>query len=172
VQASDTTNSIAQSVANLIANSNACVGPSAFLQPPSTASNSLQLSSILAPGTQITFSVTLNAGAQLTVSPVGTVNLQQNGDTMTFYYSSTGKFLMFPNDTPGIPPQLHMAPVHGLLSEYWCRKNDPTGNADRYYAHYDRAVVIAKELDWDAEKSIQPSMYSDYEDELDSLSVL
>ena len=71
VMAGDDLTSVAQGVATLISNSNACVGPSAFLQPPSTSSvGEVQLSAINPPGTQITYLTTLSAGAQLIVSPV------------------------------------------------------------------------------------------------------
>ena len=154
VLVSDNFSSVAQGVANLIAASNACVGPSAFLQPPSTSNDgSLQLSAINVPGTQITYVTTLNAGAQLVVTPNGLANLDPSGDTMTFYYSSTGNWLTYPSDTTQIPPQLQMAPVYGVLSDYWQRKNDPEGNADRYLAKYNTTVKMARELGWNVRRS-------------------
>jgi hypothetical protein len=167
VQAGDTTSSIAQNVANLISNSNACVGASAFLQPPGTSQNEIQLTAINPPGTSITYTTTLNAGALLTVMPNGTTALLPNGDTMTFYYSSTGKFMMFPGDTTQIPPQLQMAPVHGLLSEYWPRKGDDKLGA-WYLSLYDRAVKVARELGWNVRRSGPQTFagfdFTDYDD--------
>ena len=153
VKVSDTFDTIAQNVANLIAASNACVGPSAFLLPPSVSSSGqVQLSAINIPGTQITYITTLNAGSQLVVTPNGIANLTPSGDTMTFYYSSTGNFLMYPGDTTQIPPQLQMAPVHGVLSEYWPRKGDDKLGA-YFLSLYDRAVKMAKELGWNVRRS-------------------
>lgn len=167
VQPGDTTSSIASAIATLISNSNACVGPSAFLQPPGTSQNQVQLTAINPPGTSITYLTTLNVGAMLTVTPNGTTALLPNGDTMTFYYSSTGRFLMYPNDTTGFPPQLQMAPVHGLLSEYWPRKGDP-GLGKYNLDLYDRMVKVARELGWYVRRSgpqtIAGFAYNDYDD--------
>ena len=167
VQVGDSLPNIAQQVATLISNSNACVGPSAFLQPPGTSENQVTFSSINPPGTSITYLTTLNTGAMLTVSPNGTTALAPNGDMMTFYYSSTGKFMIFPNDTTQIPPQLQMAPIHGLLSEYWPRKGDDKLGA-YFLSLYDRAVKVARELGWNVRRSGAQTFagfgYTDYDD--------
>jgi len=167
VQPGDTLSSIASAVATLISNSNACVGPAAFLAPPGTSQNQVQLTAINPPGTSITYLTTLNVGALLTVSPNGTTALEPNGDTMTFYYSSTGNFLMYPGDTTGIPPQLQMAPVHGLLSEYWPRKGDDKLGS-YFLSLYDRAVKVARELGWNVRRSGPQTFagfaYNDYDD--------
>jgi hypothetical protein len=153
VLAGDTLSSIAQAVANLVNASNAVVGPSAFLQPCGTSSNSFQLTAINPPGTQITYLTTVTSSdSELTVVPNGSANLEPNGDTMTFYYSSTGKWLMYPGDTTQIPPQLQMALVHGVLSEYWPRKGDAK-QGEYYLSLYDRAVKMAKELGWNVRRS-------------------
>lgn len=166
VKAGDTLATVAQNVAQLINNSNAVVGNSAFLQQCATADNQIQLTAINAPGTQIMYLTTLSAGAMLTVTPHGTATLAPNGDTLTFYYSSTGSMLIYPGDTTEIPPQLQMAPVYGVLSDYWTRKNDPAGNADRYYAKYEKSVEIARRLGWDANRAA-PQTFAGFGDGFD-----
>lgn len=151
--AGDTTSTIAQAVANLIAASNCCVGPSAFLQPPSVSDSSFQLTAINPPGTQISYITTVTTSDnELQVTPNGLAYLQPNGDTMTFYYSSTGKYLTYPGDTTQLPPQMQMGLVHGLLSEYWPRKGDAAQG--KYYGDlYDRAIKMGKELGWNVRRS-------------------
>lgn len=167
VLASDTPASIAQAVSTLVNNSNACVGPGAFLQPSSVSDDSFQMTSLQLPGTNITFSVVVTS-TTLTATPSGVATFQPNGDTITFYFSSTGKFLYFPNDTTQLPPQLQMAPVYSVLSDYWCRKADPEGNAAKYLARYERLVQVAKALEWDAERSVQPTTGDYYDASLES----
>src|SRR5580700_8037371 len=164
VLASDTTASIAQAVANLVNASNAVVGASAFLQPCGVSNNSFQLTAINPPGTQITYLTTIAAG-EMTVTPNGVATLSPNGDTMTFYYSSTGKWLTYPGDTTQLPPQLQMALVHGLLSEYWPRKGDAAQGA-YYLSLYDRAIKTAKELGWNVRRSGPQTIAGfDYDDD-------
>lgn len=167
VQAGDTLESIAQSISTLINNSNACIGPTPFLQPSGTAANQVTLTGLNPPGTNITYQVNISTGATITVTPNGQANLTPNGDTMNFYYSSTGNFMLFANDTPGIPSQFHMVLVYGVLSDYWNRKQDPTGNAAYYLKRYLAAVEVAKGLEWDAKRDVQPTLGGYYDSDLD-----
>ena len=167
VAAADTLDSIAQNVATLINNSNAVVGPTPFLQPCGTADNQIQLTGLNPPGTNIAYSVTLSAGATITVVPNALVYFKQNGDTMTIYYSGLGSVMFLPNDSPGIPPQFHMAIVYGVLSDYFVRKSSP--EEARYYAgRFQAAVEEAKKLEWNVKRSSQPTTAGYFDNELDA----
>jgi hypothetical protein len=158
VLAGDTTASIAQAVANLIAVSSACVGVSAFLAVPTVSSNSFQLTALVAPGTQISFLTTVvSSDNELLVTPNGLAYLQPNGDTMTFYYSSTGTLMNDPNDSPGIPVQFHVALVYGVLADYWLRKQDPDGLARVFYTRFTEAVKQGKNFEWDSDRATAPT---------------
>lgn len=167
VLSSDTTASIAQAVANLVNASNAVVGPSAFLQPAGVSESSFQLTAIAAPGTNISFITTLGASEEMIVTPNGLAYLQPNGDTMNFYYSSTGDFMLLPGDTAGIPPQFHMAIVYGVLADYWLRKQDPDGLARVYKTRFDEAVAQAKRLEWDSDRAVSPTIGTFWDNALD-----
>jgi hypothetical protein len=167
VKAGDTLESIAQNVATLVNNSNCCVGPSPFLQSCGTSANSFQLTAINPPGTNIAYSVTLNVGSTLIVVPNGTAFLQPNGDTLTFYYSGLGSVMFLPNDSPGIPPQFHMAIVYGVLADYWLRKQDPEGLARVFKSRFDEAVKQAKQLEWDVDRATSPTAASFADDAVD-----
>lgn len=168
VLASDTTASIAQAYANLIATSAACVGATAFLAAPTVADNSFQLTALVAPGTQISFLPTIaTSDNELTVTPAGLAYLQPNGDTMTFYYSSTGTLMNDPNDSPGIPVQFHIALVYGVLADYWLRKQDPDGLARVFKTRFDEAVLQAKRYEWDSDRATAPTAASFQDDALD-----
>lgn len=159
VLSTDTLTSIPQEIANLIAASNACVGPTAFLQAPEASANSYQLTAINPPGTNISYQTTIiQTGLGLTVSPSGSVFLQPNGDTMTFYYSSTGSAMLLPQDCPGIPVQFHKAIVYGLLSDYWLRKQDPEGNAAKYLKRYKDLVYQAKCYEQNVKRDVQGTL--------------
>jgi hypothetical protein len=147
---------VCQNVANLVANSNCCVGPNAFLQYPSVADNSFQMTAINPPGTQIGYTAGTTSTTMI-VTPNGLAYFQQNGDTITFYYSSTGNFMSGPNDTPGIPVQFHMALVYGVLADYWLRKQDPDGLARVFKQRFDEAVGQAKRLEWDSDRAVNPT---------------
>ena len=162
VTASDALNGtpqVCQNVANLVANSNCCVGPNAFLQAPGVADNSFQMTAINPPGTNISYSAATTS-TTMTVTPNGLAFFLQNGDTITFYYSSTGTVMTGPNDTPGIPVQFHMALVYGVLADYWLRKQDPDGLAAVFKKRFDEAVGQAKRLAGDSNRSTQPVVAS------------
>lgn len=82
------------------------------------------------------------------------------GDTITFYYTSLGTVLVNGGDSPGIPPQFHMAPVYRVLSDYWERKADP-GQSDRYMKKYLAMVARAKAYVFDSQRSTQPTIAGD-----------
>ena len=91
----------------------------------------------------------------MTITPfVSVLNMVPIGDTMTFFYSTLGNFLVNPGDTPGIPPQFHMALVYRVLSDYWEIKQDST-QSDRYLAKYKQMVKNAKEYKFDHDESTQ-----------------
>lgn len=168
VVGSDSLSSIANNVSTLINNSNAVVGPSPFLAPSQTADNQIQLTAANAPGTQITYDVTVSVGATLIVLPTGSASLQPNGDTMNFYYSSTGTTMDHPFDTPGIPPQFHIALVYGVLSDYWLRKEDPDGLAKVFAMRFSECVNQAKRLEFDSKRDVNPTSGAFYDSDLDS----
>jgi len=168
VQAGDSPSSIADAVSTLINKSNAVIGPAEFLATTQTADNQIQLTAANAPGTNITYDVTLNTGATLVVTPNGIVNLSPNGDTMNFYYSSTGSTMAHPSDTPGIPPQFHIALVYGVLADYWLRKQDPDGLAKVFAIRFAECVKQAKQLEWDSKRDVNPTSGAFYDSDLDS----
>jgi hypothetical protein len=158
VLSSDSLASIAQAVANLIAVSSCCVGGTAFLAVPTVSGASFQLTALVAPGTQISFLTTVvTSDSELSVTPNGLAYLQPNGDTMTFYYSSTGTLMNDPNDSPGIPVQFHVALVYGVLADYWLRKQDPDGLARIFKTRFDEAVGQAKRMEWDSDRATAPT---------------
>ena len=159
VQPTDTLSTIAAGLATRINTSGAVTGASAFLSPASTVSNVVNITALLAPGTQITVSAAIT-GAGATVAPTSATNLSPNGDTITFYYSSLGTMLALPGDTPGIPPQFHMALVYRVLSDYWERKQD-FEQADRYHKKYDQSVARAKAYVFDSNRATQPTTAGD-----------
>lgn len=156
VTGSDTLSSIAQNVSAKINTTAAVQGINAFLSPTGFSVNQVTLTGLNAPGTQITFSVTITGGSTMIVTPTGTNNLQPNGDTMTFYYTSLGNFMRNPGDTPGIPPQFQMALCYRVLMDYWRRKQD-LNQAKEYERMYKDHVREARGLEWDAERSTQPT---------------
>ena len=157
---------ICQNVANLVNASNAVVGPTAFIQPASVSSDSFQMTAILPPGTNISYNVT-TVSTTMIVMPNGLAYFLPNGDTMTFYYSSTGDALILPGDTPGIPVQFHMAIVYGVLADYWLRKQDPDGLARVFKTRFDEAVMQAKRLEWDSDRAVNPSIAAFWDNALD-----
>lgn len=148
--------SICQNVANLVNTSSAVVGVGAFIQPASVSDYSFQMTAIVAPGTNISYDVT-TVSTTMTVSPDGVAYFEPNGDTMTFYYSSTGTLMNDPNDSPGIPVQFHVALVYGVLADYWLRKQDPDGLARVFKTRFDEAVGQAKRMEWDSDRATMPT---------------
>lgn len=159
VLSTDTTSTIATALSNAINESAAVTGAGAFLAPTSTAENVVSVTALAAPGTQITVQGAIT-GSGATVSPTSATALSPTGDTITFYYSSLGNVLQEPNDTPGIPPQFHMALVYRVLSDYWERKADP-GQSDRYMKKYLAMVQRAKAYVFDMQRSTQPTIAGD-----------
>jgi hypothetical protein len=90
----------------------------------------------------------------MTVTPSVPATLSPQGDIMTFYYTSSGNMLLLPDDTPGIPPQFHMALVYRVLMDYWRRKQD-LSMAKEYERMYRDAVLEAKKLELDTERETQ-----------------
>lgn len=153
VVATDTLSTIASQLARLINISAAVQGPNQFLQPASINQNQVTFNAITAPGTGITYFGNVTS-ATLTVTPASAVNLSPQGDIMTFYYTSSGDLMLLPNDTPGIPPQYHMALVYRVLMDYWRRKQ-ALDMAREYERMYKDAVLEAKKLELDSERETQ-----------------
>jgi hypothetical protein len=92
----------------------------------------------------------------MAVTPTTAVNLSPNGDIITYYYSSLGTLLINPGDTPGIPPQFHMALVYRVLTDYWRRKQD-LAMAKEYFGAYKDEVARAKSYTFDLNRDTQPT---------------
>jgi hypothetical protein len=155
VQPTDTLSTIAFALSNLINASAAVQGPTAFYAPTSTSQNTINLVASSSPGTGNTYLVTLGGAGLLIASPTATTHLSPGGDTITFYYTSLGTIMSYPGDTPGIPPQYHIALVYRVLADYWLIKQDE-GQADRYMAKFNLAVKEAKAYVFDSDQSTQP----------------
>lgn len=165
--ATDTTSTIAVQLMTLLNQSAAVTGVDAFLQPPSTISNTLNLTAITPPGTSITYQVVTDSST-MTASPGDPTNLLPNGDTITFYYSSLGVLLVNNGDVPNIPPPFCMVLVYRVLADYWMRKQD-FQQADAYMKRYELGVAKAKAYTFDSKRSTQPTIagedsdgYSDF----------
>lgn len=150
---SDTLGTIASRLAQLINNSAAVQGFQRFLQPASTLQNTVIFNSLIAPGTGIVYFVSTTS-TTMQLSPVVPSNLSPQGDIMTFYYTSSGDMLLLPEDTPGIPPQFHMALAYRVLMDYWRRKQS-LEMAKEYERMYRDAVLEAKKLELDSERETQ-----------------
>lgn len=159
VLSTDTTSTIATALSSAINKSAAVTGGSAFLSPTSTSANVVTITALQAPGTAITIQGAIT-GNGATIAPTSATNLSPTGDTITFYYTSLGTVLVNGGDSPGIPPQFHMAPVYRVLSDYWERKSDP-GQSDRYLKKYDLMVKRAKAYVFDSQRSTQPTIAGD-----------
>lgn len=149
----DTLGTIANKLATVLNTTSAVQGPTAFLQPASVLQNQVKFNAIVAPGTGIMYFVSTTS-ITMTVSPPSAANLSPQGDVMTFYYTSTGDIMLFENDTPGIPPQFHMALVYRVLMDYWRRKQS-LDMAREYERMYKDAVLEAKKLELDANRQTQ-----------------
>jgi len=153
VVSTDTLSTIANKLATVINVTSAVQGPSKYLQPASVLNNQVTFNAITAPGTGITYFATTTS-VTMTASPPSATNLSPQGDIMTFYYTSTGDMMLYPGDTPGIPPQFHMALVYRVLMDYWRRKNDLNMSRD-YERMYKDAVLEGKKLELDANRQTQ-----------------
>ena len=165
--ATDTTSTIAVQLMTLLNQSSAVQGVGSFLQPSSTISNTLNLTAITPPGTSITYEV-VTTSTTMTATPSTTTNLSPNGDTVTFYYSSTGVILVNPGDVFNIPPAFCMNPVYRVLQDYWARKQDFT-QVKNYREEYGIGVAKGKAYTFDSNRATQPTVagedtagYADY----------
>ena len=165
--ATDTTSTIAVQLMTKLNQSSAVQGVGSFLQPSSTISNTLNLTAITPPGTSITYQV-VTTSTTMTATPSTQTNLFPNGDTITFYYSTTGTLLVNPGDVPNVPPAFCMPIVYRVLADYWMRKQD-FQQADAYMKRYEIGVAKAKAYTFDSKRSTQPTVagedtagYSDY----------
>ncbi len=165
--ASDTTSTIAVQLMTLVNQSAAVQGPDAFLQPSSTISNTINLTAVTPPGTNITYEVVTD-GTTMTATPSTATTLSPNGDTITFYYSSLGVLLVNPGDVPNVPPPFCMPVVYRVLQDYWARKQD-FGQATFYTKQYEIGVAKGKAYTYDSKRSTQPTVagedsagYSDF----------
>ena len=160
--AGDTPSTVAFNITNNINLTSAVTGINAFLAPAGAAANVVTLTSLTSPGTGITYYATLT-GTAMTVTPASSAAFTPGGDTITFYYSSLGTILVNPGDTPGIPPQFHMALVYKVLSDYWPRKQS-LELANHYLGRYEAEVVRAKSFVFDANRDAQPSVGGAYDE--------
>jgi hypothetical protein len=76
-----------------------------------------------------------------------------------------GGALSQPNDVPLFPPQFHMALVYRVLSDYWSRKQDDKW-AKFYLDKFDKMVVRAKSFTFDMNRSTQPTIAGDDDEDL------
>jgi hypothetical protein len=151
----DSASSVAANVASLINTGPAVQGVLAFMAPVSANANQIDLTSLNAPGTTITYSVTVT-GSGLSGLPTVATQLSPNGDSMTWYYTSTGALLVDPQDTPTLPPQFHMALVYRMLADYWEVKQDGP-QADRYMKKFEMCVAKGKAYWFDSNRAVQPT---------------
>lgn len=165
--ATDTTTTIAVQLMTKLNQSSAVTGVGAFLSPSSTISNQVNITSLVAPGTSITYEV-VTTSTTMSATPYAPANLLPNGDAITFYYSTTGVILVNLGDVPNIPPAFHMNLVYRVLGDYWLRKKDPE-QAKEYMARYEIGVAKAKAYTFDSKRSTQPTIagedsdgYSDF----------
>lgn len=158
----DSLANVAFALAQLINNSAAVQGIFAFLQAAqvygnSTTFNALfpqQGSQFIPPsGTRILYQGA-STSTTMFINPTEPTNLSPQGDRMTFYYTSSGNMMLGPDDTPGIPPQFHMALCYRLLMDYWRRKTD-VAQAREYERMYKDAVLEGKKLELDTERETQ-----------------
>lgn len=168
VVSTDTLQSIAVQLSNLINASNAVIGPLPFLAPTSVTNNQVNLSALIAPGTSITYQATIT-GTGATVTPTSASPLSPNGDTMTWYYTAAGNTLINPGDSPHMPSQFHMAPVYRVLADYWMVKQD-FNQANAYMKRFDIMVRRGMTFTFDTDRSTQPTIAGindqDFEDGL------
>lgn len=162
VLVTDTLSTIAATLSGMINSSAACVGINAFLSPAGPSANEINITSLNPPGTSITYAANVT-GSTMTITPTTATNLTPNGDTITFYYTTLGTVLINPGDTPGIPPQFHMAPVYRVLMDYWRRKQD-LAMAKEYERMYEAEVMRAKAFTFDSKRSTQPTIAGDDDD--------
>ena len=101
--------------------------------------------------------VTRQSGSTLAVDPSTVTTVEQVGDKITWYYSSNGRVLGLPGDSPGIPDNYHVALIYRVLADYWDRLED-AGQADRYLKKYADAVQHAKAFAFDADQDVQPTL--------------
>ena len=164
VQVTDTFATIAVALATAINVSAAVTGPTAFLAPPTPVQNVINLTAANPPGTSITYYGTISGAGTLTISPVQATNLSPNGDIISFYYTSLGTVMVNPGDTPGIPPQFHMAIVYRVLADYWKIKQDFSQSKD-YASEFTAAVREAKGYDLDSDRATSPTIGYDDDDD-------
>lgn len=155
----DNQSTMAAQLSNAINASNAVIGPSPSLSPTTPTANQVTLNSLTMPGTGIYFSGTMT-GAGATISPNTLTPFSPTGDTMTWYYSTTGDTLALQGDTPGIPAVYHMALVYKVLSDYWLVKQDKE-MAELYLKRYMAAVKMAKQYTFDINRSTQDTIAGD-----------
>ena len=152
----DTLSTIANRLASVLNTTAAVQGGSKFLQPATVLQNQVVFNAITAPGTGILY-FALTTSVTMTATPASAANLSPQGDVMTFYYTSTGNIMLYENDTPGIPPQFHMALVYRVLMDYWRRKQS-LEMAREYERMYKDAVLEGKKLELDADRQTQPTL--------------
>lgn len=154
--ATDTTSTIAVQLMTLLNQSAAVTGAGAFLSASSTLSNTLNLTALVAPGTNITYQV-VTTSTTMTASPSDPTNLAPNGDRIEFYYSTLGLLLVNPGDVPNIPPAFHINLAYRVLGDLWLRKQDPE-QADAYMKRYEIGVAKGKAYTFDSKRSTQPTV--------------
>lgn len=156
----DTPVTIAASLSTAINQSAACTGAGAFFQPTQPDENVVNLTSLTAPGTTFTYFGTVSGAGGLVIGPTAQTNISPNGDTLTCYYSSLGQMLVDIGDTPGIPPQFHMALCYRVLSDFWLVKQD-FNQSKAYEEKFKASVAEAKAYVFDRDQSSQFTLAGD-----------
>lgn len=85
-------------------------------------------------------------------------------DSLILYYTSLGTTMIAGTDYPGIPAPFHIALAYFVLKDYWRRKDDPDGQADRYQRDYEHIVARAKAFPIDSDYASTPSFVDDDSD--------
>jgi hypothetical protein len=162
VTLADTLSTVAVQIANLVNNSAAVTGNNAFLATTSTSGATIQVTSLLTPGTSITVQINIT-GTTMVVTPIGATHLTATGDSITYYYTSLGVILVNAGDVPNIPPQFHMALVYRVLVDYWRRKQD-FNQSKAYKESWDEEIARGKAYTFDMNRASQPTIAGNDED--------
>ena len=156
----DSLATVAFAVSSLINVSAAVVGASAYYAPSSPVQNTISLTSLQAPGTSLSYYVTVTGAGALLAGPGSSTYLSPGGDIISFYYTSLGTIMSYPGDTPGIPPQFHMALAYRVLADYWKIKQD-FNQSQQYALEFQAAVKEAKAYTFDSDQSMQSTIGDD-----------
>ena len=102
----------------------------------------------------------MSGAGGLVIGPITPTFISPNGDTIQMYYSSLGQMLVDAGDTPGIPPQYHLALAYRVLADFWLVKQD-FEQSKAYTAKFNDAVAQAKAYIYDRDQSSQFTIAGD-----------